>query len=241
MAPPSSGSWSSFHSAHGWEKGGACRRGLAVRPVNGFVWARHAGGAYHFYLHLIGQNSVAWASHLKARTISVCLVRREWIWARSSSFCCKYITSPRCELFQKACSRPNDGLPKMHILTLRTCDYVPWHAERTLQMWLRIWVGEIFLDNLGGVLIRRRGRQESQREGFDDATLVVLRREKGTMRQEMKASSRSWKRQEMDSLLDPQEGMQPYETFQASCLQDYKVINLCCFKTLSLLQFVTEP
>lgn len=75
-----------------------------------------------------------------------------------------------------------------------------------------------------------------KREGFDGASLVALKTKDGTVRQEMKAASRSWKRREMDSLLDPPEGMQPCATFQASSLQNFKIINLCCFKPLSLLQ-----
>lgn len=48
------------------------------------------------------------------------------------------------------------------------------------------------------------------------------------------AASRRWKRQGNNSFLAPLEGTQPDDSFQTSYLQNYKIINVCCFKSLSL-------
>ena len=63
----------------------------------------------------------------------------------------------------------------------------------------------------------------------------------------MQEVSRIWERQRRDSPLDCPERNKPYKRpdlctvgpIQTSDLQNYKIINLCCFKPLHVWQFIT--
>lgn len=76
-----------------------------------------------------------------------------------------------------------------------------------------------------------KGLFKREAGGLESETRTWPRKENhewyGAMIQGIQAVSRSWKRQEMDSSLEPLKGMQ--FCWQSSDPQNWKILNLCCF------------
>ena len=82
---------------------------------------------------------------------------------------------------------------------------------------------------------RERGRGK-ERERERGAMLPALEMENGVRSQGVQSACRSWKCKEMDSSLEPLEGIQlcQHLEFRAFAPQKCKRINLCSFKALSV-------
>ena len=75
----------------------------------------------------------------------------------------------------------------------------------------------------------------------EDDKLVALKMEEEATSHGLQTASRSRKKtRKQIPPLEPPKNSSPIDPFWISDLQNYKVINLHCFKTLSVWQFVTE-
>ena len=105
-----------------------------------------------------------------------------------------------------------------------------------------------FILNHRATLKWRKKTEEGVRERFEDAMMLILKVGVGAMNQGMQVSSGSWKSQ--GSRFSPRgsrkEGCSSADTlvvlhqqsFWTWDLQNYKIINLCCFKPLNLWLYV---
>ena len=146
-----------------------------------------------------------------------------------------------------ACGRLNNGPQRYQVLIPGTCKcYLMWQRFCKFD-----WVKDLEIGKLCQIIWvrpkcnhnypykRGRGRFEDQQrkrrqhdhESRDWSDVATS--------QGMLAATRSWKRQVMDSLLEPLEGTRPCQQlilaqwywFQTSRLQNCEGINMCCCRT----------